>query len=105
MIWQILGVLGWVFAIIAMFVAYRFYRRAVILDEVFQYLSDDIITNLIQFGKMSVTTVLSSDDEIQKAHQNMMTMGKRLDEILSRMEEATGLHLRPPPRPERPRVA
>lgn len=86
------------------FVAYRFYRKAVVYDEVFQYLADDIQTNLGQFRKMASSNIMGDEPEIKTAHQNMIIMGKRLQEILSRMEEATGLNLRPPPPLPRPKV-
>lgn len=85
-------------------VTYRFYRKAVIYDEIFQYLYDDIETNIFQFAKMARMNVMMADSEVQLAHRNMMTMGKRLEEILHRMEEATGLRLRPPPPKPRPKV-
>jgi hypothetical protein len=88
----------------AVFVAYRFYRRAVIYDEVFQFIYGDIELNLRQFQKMKTSAVTSNEPEIETAHRNMMVMGKRLNEILSRMEEASGLNLRPPVAPPRPKV-
>ena len=87
------------------FACWRLYRKLVIYDEVFQYLSNDIEVNLKQFAKISHSAMLSNDSEIQAAHLNMLTMGKRMNEILTRMEEATGLDLRPPPEPPRPRFA
>jgi hypothetical protein len=86
------------------YVAYKFYRKAVVYDTVFTFLYDDIEINLRQFSKISSSNVFSNEPEVQTAHQNMMIMGKRLNEILSRMEEATGLDLRPPPPPQRPSV-
>jgi len=86
------------------FVAYRFYRKCVVYDEVFQYISDDITTNLLQFQRMMKSNVMSNEPEIKAAHSNMAVMGRRLNEILQRMEEATGLELRPPPSPQRPVV-
>ena len=96
-------ILGWVVVGVLVFTCYRFYRKAVIYDEIFQFLYDDIYTNLKQFNKMAHSNVLMADTEIQSAHRNMMTMGDRLEEILRRMEQATGLRLRPPdpgPRPK-----
>ena len=104
MLWWML--LSAVFAILfglALFAAYRFYRRAVIYDEVFLFLYEDLEVNIKQFGKMSKSNVMMADPEIQTAHRNMMIMGQRLEEILSRMENSTGLRLRPvvpPPRPK-----
>ena len=86
------------------FVAYRFYRRAATLDTVVQFLSDDIVANLMQFVRMAHSPVTNGDPEVRDAHQKMLIMGKRLEEILLRMEEATGLRLRPPPVPPRPKV-
>ena len=86
------------------FVAYRFYRKCVVYDEVFQYISDDITTNLFQFQKMMKSNVMSNEPEVKMAHSNMVVMGRRLNEILQRMEEATGLSLRPPPGPNKPVV-
>ena len=88
----------------AMFVAYRFYRKALIYDEIFQFLYDDIETNLMQFSRMHSSNVLSNEPEIETAHRNMIIMGKRLNEILLRFEEASGLRLRPPPPPPPPKV-
>jgi len=86
------------------YAAYRFYRKCVVYDEVFQFISDDIVTNLQQFQKMMTSNVMSEEPEVKIAHKNMLVMGKRLNEILQRMEEATGLALRPPPTPPRPVV-
>ncbi len=88
----------------SVFVAYRFYRKAVVYDEVFQYLADDIHINLLQFVKMQKMNVMMDEPEIQQAHRNMAIMAKRLNEILTRMEEASGIRLRPPPPLPRPRV-
>lgn len=88
----------------ACFVAYRFYRKAVVYDEVFQFLADDIFTNILQFHKMAQSNVMMEEPEVQTAHKNMKIMGQRLEEILRRMEQATGLRLRPPPSPPRPKV-
>jgi hypothetical protein len=85
-------------------VAYRFYKKAVILDSIFQFVYEDIETNVRQFYKMSKSNVLMADPEIQTAHRNMMIMRGRLEEIVGRMESATGLRLRPPPSPPRPKV-
>jgi hypothetical protein len=85
------------------FVAYRFYRKCVVYDEVFQFLSDDIVANLQQFQRMMTSNVMSEEPEVKAAHKNMLIMGKRFNEILQRMEEATGLDLRPPPIPPRPK--
>lgn len=86
------------------FAAYRFYRKAVVYDEIFQFISGDLEVNMQQFVKMERSSVTGNDPEIQKAHKNMMVMGKRFDEISRRMEEATGLALRPPPAPPKPKV-
>lgn len=86
------------------YVAYRFYRKAVVYDEVFQYLADDIYINLRQFAKMMTSNVMSNEPEIVDAHQKMTVMAKRLNEILTRMEEASGLQLRPAPRQPAPKV-
>lgn len=90
------GVLAWA--------CWRFYRKAVSYDTIFQYLADDVDTNLKQFAKMANSSVLHADHEIQEAHRNMMMMAKRLAELVFRMEEATGLRLRPAPMPPRPKV-
>lgn len=97
-------IIGWVFFFVMTWVAYRFYRRAVIYDEVFQHIAGDIETNLAQFRQMATSNVMSNEPTIQDAHHKMMIMGKRLNEIINRMEEATGLQLRPPPPPPRPKV-
>ena len=89
---------------VVVFAAYRFYRKAVIYDEIITFIYEDVETNIMQFGKMSKTNVMMADNEIQTAHRNMMIMGRRLEEILIRMESATGLRLRPPERPPRPKV-
>lgn len=87
----------------AVFVAYRFYRKAVIYDTIFLHINDDIIASLRQFAKMSTSPILGNDGEIQEAHRLIMIMGKRFNEISLRMEEASGLKLRPPPPPPRPK--
>lgn len=79
----------------AVWIAYRFYRKAVIYDEVFLFLYEDLEINIKQFAKMNESNVMMADPEIQSAHRNMIIMAKRLEEILRRMEDATGLKLRP----------
>ena len=86
------------------FAAWRFYRKAVVYDEIFQFISADIQVNLEQFFKMKNSNVTGNEPEIENAHRKMMLMGNRLNEILTRMEEASGLTLRPPPVPPRPKV-
>jgi hypothetical protein len=100
----ILLLIGWALAGFTIWIAYRFYRKCVVYDEVFQYLADDIYTNVKQFSKMSTNNLLFNEPEVRAAHNNMMIMAKRLEEILRRMEAATGLRLRPPPRPPPPKV-
>lgn len=100
----ILFAIALLIAVFAFFVAYRFYRKAAIYDEILTYIYDDVETNIMQFGKMAKSNVMMADPEIQIAHRSMMIMGKRLEEILRRMEGATGLRLRPPPLPPRPKV-
>jgi hypothetical protein len=104
--------LGWIFAALlalfagaGWFAAYRFYRKAVIYDEIFIYLQDDIQTNVRQFAKIATSNMTANEPEIQAAHRAMVIMGKRLVEIRNRMEEATGFNLKPPERPEPPRFA
>lgn len=105
MTWSIiLAAIGWLVAAVALFVAWRFYRRAVILDEVFSYIDADIQTNLMHFGKMLTSNLTSNEPQIVDAHRNMTIMAKRLNEILTRMEEARGVKMRPPPSPPRPKV-
>lgn len=94
--------LGWAVAAGFAYISWRFYRKAAIYDEIIQFIYDDLETNLRQFGKMSVSSVTQNEPEVQAAHRNMMVMGKRFNEILVRMEEATGLRLRPPPPPRPP---
>jgi hypothetical protein len=98
--------LGWLLAGFALFAAWRFYRRAVIFDEVFRYLYDDIEINLHQFSQMATSNMLSDEPTVQDAHRKMMVMGKRLNEILTRMEDARGVKMRPtvPPFQPRPKV-
>lgn len=100
----ILFIVTFLLFLVSLYVAYRFYKKAVILDEVFQYLADDININLKQFVKMATSPVLANDQEVMTAHNNMIIMARRLDEILRRMEEASGLKLRPAPRPNPPKV-
>lgn len=88
----------------AAFVAYRFAKRAIGCDTVIQYLYDDIETNLTHFQQMRTSAILSEEPEVKEAHHKMMIMGQRLNEILLRMEDETGLRLRPPPRPPPPKV-
>lgn len=100
----IFACVGWLLAAAMVYVAYRFYRKCVVYDNVFQYLADDITANLFHFQRLLTTPVLMDEPEIKEAHRLMHIMGKRLNEILQRMEEATGLRLRPPPPPPRPKV-
>ena len=105
MIWFIILAVVQLLIILALLWAlWRLYRKAVAYDTIFQYLADDIDTNLKQFGKMAGSSMMHADHEVQEAHRNMMTMAKRLAEIIFRMEAATGLRLRPPPMPQRPKV-
>jgi hypothetical protein len=100
----VLTCVGWLLAAGMTYVAYRFYRKCVVYDEVFQYLAEDIVTNLKYYQKLLTTPVLSDSDEIKEANRLMHIMGKRLNEILQRMEDSTGLRLRPAPKPPRPKV-
>lgn len=104
MLLEIFFGLGWVVAALAIWVAWRFAQKASMLDEIITFLNDDINTNLLYFVKIAQTPALSDIPEFKQAHQNMIIMGRRLEEILHRMEDATGLRLRPPPPPSRPRV-
>lgn len=84
------------------FLLYRGARRLLQYDRVFQFISGDIQTNLLQFYRMSKSPMMSNEPEVQKAHHNMMVMGTRLNEILNQMEEVTGLRFRPEPPPPPP---
>lgn len=85
-------------------IVFRLIQKLLGYDEIFQYMVDDIETNLKQFARMEATPVLSNEPEVQKAHHNMVIMRKRLDEILRQMESMSGLKLRTPPPPPRPKV-
>jgi hypothetical protein len=102
MVAEILAFLFLSTTVASMYSAWRLYRKCVIYDEIIQFIYDDLEINLRQFGKMSVSAVTQNEPEVQAAHRNMMIMGKRFNEILTRMEEATGLRLRPPPPPRPP---
>lgn len=104
MIEWIIALFLFAFAATGWFTAYRFYRKAVIYDEIFQFLYDDVAINIKQFAKMATSNVTQNEPEIVAAHRNMMIMGKRLTEIVLRMEDATGLRLRPPDRQPPPSV-
>lgn len=97
-----LALLGWSFGFFMVWVAYRFYKKAVVYDTIFQYLYDDINTNLKQMAKVVYSPTLSNEPEVKAVHGNILIMGKRLEEILRQMEEATGLNMRPPPPPGPP---
>jgi hypothetical protein len=101
----ILFALAALIAVAACFVAYRFYKKAVVYDTIFLHINDDVIAALRQFAKMSTSPILGNDAEIQEAHRLIMIMGKRFNEISLRMEDASGLKLRPPPPLPRPKVA
>ena len=90
--------------IIMLVMIFRFGRKLLQYDEVIQFITDDIETNLRQFARMESSSVMNGEPEIQQAHKNMMVMSRRLDEILNRMEETSGLKLRPPPALPRPKV-
>lgn len=83
---------------------WRITQRAFLLDEIVQYIANDVEINLMHFGKMLNSNVLSNEPEVATAHKNMVVMAERLNEIFTRMEESTGLHLRPDTRPPRPKV-
>lgn len=84
------------------YTAWRLYRKAVIYDHILTYINDDIIANLRHFERMSKMNIFSNEPTVQEAHQLMMHMGTRLNEISKQMEEATGLDLRPKPVGPRP---
>lgn len=86
------------------YITFRSVRVAVNYDELFQQLADDIETNLKHFSVMSGSSLLSNEPEVQQAHSNMMVMARRLNEFILRMQELTGLDLRPPKKPNRPVV-
>jgi len=105
MFWLIgMLILGWICTAMMTAVSYRFYKKAVIYDTIFLYINDDLIANLRHFEKMAKSPIMGNDAEIQEGHRLMMNMGLRFNEISQQMEEATGLTLRPPPNPPRPRV-
>ena len=99
-----LGVSGWLLFGLALFVIWRFYKKLVTYDTVFTFLSDDILANLRQFAKIRKSGVLSDEPDVREAHRLMSIMNTRMEEILRRMMEATGLDLTPPPPPPRPKV-
>jgi hypothetical protein len=86
------------------YVAWRFYRKAVMYDTILTHINDDVIANIRQFDRMNKSSVLGNDAEIQEAHRLMIHMGRRLNEISNQMEEASGLKLRPKPIGPRPVV-
>jgi len=80
----------------------RFLKRLLQYDDLYQYLVDDIEVNLGQFERIRKSSLLSDDDEVQRAHKSMMVMSARLDEFVNRMEETTGLQLRKVTKPMSP---
>lgn len=103
--------LQWILLVLALaalaamtYVAWRFYRKAVIYDEILTHINDDLVANILHFEKMSKMTIFSNEPTVQEAHSLMMHMAVRLNEISLQMEEATGLSLRPKPIGPRPVV-
>jgi hypothetical protein len=71
-------------------------------DELYQLLIDDVETNLVQFERMSKSSIMSDDDEVRSSHKKMMLMAARMDEFANRMEEIGGQPLRKVTRPMKP---
>ena len=84
------------------FLLQRFVRRVLQYDDLYQYLIDDVETNLVQFDRMRKSSLLSDDDQVRSAHKNMMTMAMRMDEFANKMEEIVGKKLRKVTRPMKP---
>lgn len=80
----------------------RYLVRLFQYDDLYQYLIDDLETNLKQFERMRSSTLLSDDDQVRQAHKNMMVMAARLDEFATQMEEIAGQPLRKVTKPMQP---
>ena len=79
-----------------------FIKRLLQYDDLYQYLFDDVETNLSQFERIRKSSLLSDDDEVRNAHRNMVTMAMRMDEFANRMEEMTGKKMRKTTKPMNP---
>jgi len=78
-----------------LFVVVRFSRRLLQFDELFEMLARDIDLNVAFFDKLLATPLFDDSQEVRTANQNMLTISKRLDEFVRRMEETTNKKLRP----------
>jgi hypothetical protein len=102
--WMILLGLGWPVALLAIYVAYRYYKSAEAYDNIFQFIAGDIATNILYLAETTRKNVMMEDPTIQTVHRNLKNMGRRLEEILRQMEETSGLRLRPEVPKPRPKV-
>lgn len=75
--------------IISIAVAIRFIRRALVLDELFDYLQDDLQTNVKYLVKLVATDLYANTPEVIEVHNNMGIMLRRLQEFSLRSKEIT----------------
>lgn len=67
----------------------RSLRRLLEFDDLFETFSDDIQVNVRFFQRLSSTPLLSNAPEVMEAHRKMGIMGKRLEEFVIRINEAS----------------
>lgn len=83
--------------IAAAFSIYKFAKRALELDELFELLLDDIAINVEYFNKLLMTPLFDNSQEVKTANHNMMIISKRLTEFTLRIQEKTNKGSDEPP--------
>jgi hypothetical protein len=78
-------------------ISFRFSRRLLQFDDLFERLVDDVDVNIRYFEKLLTTPLFENNEEVRVANKNMGIISMRLEEFVTRMEELTNRKLRRKP--------
>lgn len=84
---------------VLLYVLFRFSRRLLQFDDLFEMLAFDIDTNVKYFQKLLATPLFDNSQEVRTANKNMGIISARLEEFAARIDEISNKEPNKEPKP------
>lgn len=95
-------VLSVIINLVVLPVLYKFGKKLVQFDNLFELMSDEINSAISFFEKLLQKPLFMASPEIEEAHVNMNLLRHRLKELVAQMGELQGKDVDPPILPSAP---